>query len=99
MSQIETEKQQDTLYLIGELDTNSLNTIWRKQPDLLSAVTSVDVSKLVRVDSAGLALLVYFCNAYNVKLQGINPQLQKLIELYDLEPVIMDASSASKDNG
>lgn len=90
MSRIETENQQDRLYLAGELDVNSLHDIWQKQQTLLAAVACIDVSKLVRVDSAGLALLVYFCNQYKVKLAGISPQLQKLIELYDLEPVIND---------
>ncbi|MDF7670434.1 STAS domain-containing protein [Orbaceae bacterium ESL0721] len=88
MAQIETKKEQDRLYLAGELDIHSLNEIWRTEQSLLVAVKTVDVAKLERVDSAGLALLVYLCNQYGVKLAGINPQLQKLIDLYDLAPVI-----------
>jgi phospholipid transport system transporter-binding protein len=88
MSRIQTEKQQNTLNLIGELDAHSLNDLWSTQHTLLINVTHIDVAKVTRVDSPGLATLVYFCNQYNVKLTGISPQLQTLIELYDLQTVI-----------
>ncbi|MCX8583982.1 MULTISPECIES: STAS domain-containing protein [unclassified Gilliamella] len=88
MSRIQAEKQQNALNLIGELDFHSLNDLWIAQDTLLSNVSHIDVSKVTRVDSSGLATLVYFCNQYNVKLTGISPQLQTLIELYDLQTVI-----------
>ncbi|OCG28087.1 hypothetical protein A9G11_11275 [Gilliamella sp. wkB108] len=90
MSRIQTETRQDILYLSGELDAHSLNEIWTTQSSLLNRTTSIDVAQLTRVDSSGLAILVYFCIKYQVKLSGINPQLQTLIALYDLQPVLDD---------
>lgn len=90
MSQITTEKQQDILYLKGELDAHSLNDVWSIQNTLLKDVKKIDVAQLIRVDSSGLATLVYFCNKYSVTLDSVNPQLQTLIALYDLQPVIQE---------
>ncbi|MCX8573984.1 MULTISPECIES: STAS domain-containing protein [unclassified Gilliamella] len=89
MSRITTEKQQDILYLKGELDAHSLSDIWSIQNTLLKEVKKIDVAQLIRVDSSGLATLVYFCNKYNVTLDSVNPQLLTLIALYDLQPVIL----------
>lgn len=89
MSRITTEKQQDILYLKGELDAHSLSNIWSIQNTLLKEVKKIDVAQLIRVDSSGLATLVYFCNKYNVTLDSVNPQLLTLIALYDLQPVIL----------
>ena len=88
MSRIQAEKQQNTLNLIGELDAHSLNGLWSTQNTLLNGVTDISVTQVTRVDSSGLATLVYFCNKYNINLTGISPQLQTLIELYDLQTVI-----------
>lgn len=90
MSRITTEKQQNILYLKGELDAHSLNDIWSIQNTLLNEVKKIDVAQLIRVDSSGLATLVYFCNKYNVTLDSVNPQLLTLIALYDLQPVILE---------
>ena len=89
MSRITTEKQQDILYLKGELDAHSLSDIWSIKNTLLKEVKKIDVAQLIRVDSSGLATLVYFCNKYNVTLDSVNPQLLTLIALYDLQPVIL----------
>ncbi|MCX8726731.1 STAS domain-containing protein [Gilliamella sp. B2838] len=89
MSRIKADKQYNVLYLKGELDAHSLNEIWSTQHSILNGVTTIDVAQLTRVDSSGLATLVYFCTKYQTKLMGINPQLQTLIALYDLQPVIM----------
>lgn len=89
MSRITTEKQQNILYLKGELDAHSLSDIWSIQNTLLKEVKKIDVAQLIRVDSSGLATLVYFCNKYNVTLDSVNPQLLTLIALYDLQPVIL----------
>ncbi|OCG59335.1 MULTISPECIES: STAS domain-containing protein [unclassified Gilliamella] len=88
MSRITTEKQQDVLCLFGELDVHSLNDLWSTQNTILNGIKHIDVGQLTRVDSSGLATLVYFCNKYNVGLKGINPQLQTLLTLYDLQQVI-----------
>lgn len=88
MSCIKAKNQQNILYLMGELDAYSLNEIWATQSSLLNNVKSIDVAQLTRVDSVGLATLVFFCIKYQVQLTGINPQLQTLITLYDLQPVL-----------
>lgn len=88
MLQIETDNQQNQVYLKGELSVNSLNDLWSKRQSLFSSIKRVNLAELVRVDSCGLATLVYFCNQYGIKVEGINPQLQTLIELYDLQSVI-----------
>lgn len=88
MLQIETDQQQQGLCLKGELDAHTLHTIWSQQKDLLTLVKRIDVTDLVRVDSSGLALLVYFCHQYRVKLIGVSAQLQALIELYDLKKLL-----------
>ncbi|MWP50080.1 MULTISPECIES: STAS domain-containing protein [unclassified Gilliamella] len=88
MSRIKTEKQQEILSLQGELDVHSLNDLWSIQNTILNGVKYIDVAQLTRVDSSGLATLIYFYNKYHVKLKGINPQLQTLITLYDLQPVL-----------
>ncbi|OCG06648.1 hypothetical protein A9G13_10335 [Gilliamella sp. wkB178] len=88
MSRISAENQQQVLYLKGELDAHSLNEIWATQKSLFNGTKSIDVAQLTRVDSSGLATLVYFCIKYQLQLTGINPQLQTLIALYDLQPVL-----------
>ncbi|OCG01425.1 STAS domain-containing protein [Gilliamella sp. wkB112] len=88
MSRISAENQQQILYLKGELDVHSLNEIWTTQKSLFNSTKAIDVAQLTRVDSAGLATLVYFCIKYQLQLAGINPQLQTLIALYDLQPVL-----------
>lgn len=90
MSRIKTDKQQDVLYLQGELDVHSLNDLWTTQSSILNGVKYINLGELTRVDSSGLATLVYFCIKYCVKLKNINPQLQTLITLYDLQDVIDD---------
>lgn len=90
MSRIETKKQQDILYLKGELDIHLLDDLWSAQNSMLNGVKYINVGQLTRVDSSGLAILVYFCNKYYVKLKNINPQLQTLITLYDLHSVFDD---------
>ncbi|QIQ22497.1 STAS domain-containing protein [Zophobihabitans entericus] len=88
MSQsVQWQKQQQTLVLSGVLDRNTLNTIWQ-ETDIAQNMQSIDVSALTRVDSAGLALLAYYCTHHDIALRGVSSQLSTLIELYNLSTVI-----------
>ncbi|WP_392552704.1 hypothetical protein RHO13_04895 [Orbus wheelerorum] len=89
LTSISIEKQARTLYLDGILDCNTLAQIWSQHSKLLTNIDNIDVAKLNRVDSSGLALLTYLCIKYNTKLTGVSLQLTTLIELYDLDPVIL----------
>lgn len=82
------EKQATSLYLKGILDRRNLELVWSQYQQYVH-IDQIDVSGLIRVDSAGLALLVHLCLAYNAILSGVTPQLQTLIELYELEPVVL----------
>ena len=80
------------LSLQGELVHNSLAELWQQRRQALSGVKTIDVSKLSRVDSAGLALLVHFSTSSAdqevVTLQGVIPALHSLVMLYNLSDVL-----------
>jgi len=86
---ISMQKQENTLYLDGILDCNTLVQVWSQHSHLLTNINNIDVANLNRVDSSGLALLTYLCIKYNTKLTSASLQLKMLIELYDLAPVIL----------
>lgn len=83
-----TQKQANTLCLTGILDCSTLNQVWSQHKHLLANIIHIDVAKLSRVDSAGLALLTYLCIEYNTQLTGVSSQLSTLIELYDLNSIM-----------
>lgn len=86
---ITTEVRDKILYLNGVLDCHTLDSIWQQKQQLLDTIKAIDVSKVTRVDSSGLALLTYCCIEQNAKLIAINPQLETLIELYDLDAIVV----------
>lgn len=86
---ITTEVRDEILYLNGVLDCHTLNSVWQQKQQLLDKIKAIDVSKVTRVDSSGLALLTYCCIQQNAKLIATNPQLQTLIELYDLDAIVV----------
>lgn len=89
MQVITVQKQDKILHLSGVLDCDTLNQLWHNRTELLKDITGIDVSALNRVDSAGLALLTYFCIKQNIKLIAINRQLKTLIVLYDLDALLV----------
>lgn len=89
LTTLTTQKQDSTLYFGGVLDCNTLVKVWSQRSSLLAGISNIDVAKLDRADSSGLALLTYLCIEYQAKLIGIAPQLKTLIELYDLDPIIL----------
>ncbi|MBT0719762.1 lipid asymmetry maintenance protein MlaB [Rosenbergiella collisarenosi] len=84
--------EEGVLSLQGELVHNSLSELWQQRRQALSGVKIIDVSRLSRVDSAGLALLVHFSTSSAdqevVALQGVIPALHSLIMLYNLSDVL-----------
>lgn len=89
MQVITVQKQDNILHLRGVLDCDTLNELWHNRTDLLKDINCIDVSALSRVDSAGLALLAYFCIKQSIKLIEINQQLKSLIVLYDLDALLV----------
>lgn len=89
MSGITIQKQDNILHLSGILDCRSLNQLWQKKTELFTNIERVNVAKLTRVDSAGLALLTYFCIEQNLKLTDLNKRISMLITLYDLDEILV----------
>ncbi|UQY44600.1 lipid asymmetry maintenance protein MlaB [Erwinia sp. PK3-005] len=83
-----------TLYLRGELDRETLLSLWQQRETAMHDIAVIDVSGLQRVDSAGLALLVHL---RQIALQqgaspvfsGITDKLHSLITLYNLQQIIV----------
>ncbi|WP_127957756.1 lipid asymmetry maintenance protein MlaB [Serratia microhaemolytica] len=82
--------QQQTLFLQGELDRETLRPLWQQRQTLLAGKTILDLSQLQRVDSSGLALLFHFLQQQGatLKITGISEQLGTLITLYNLSEFI-----------
>ncbi|MGI2104530.1 STAS domain-containing protein [Shewanella frigidimarina] len=91
-----TFNQQDQRCIVsGRLTQDEVKQLWPKRHELFTASTQVvDLSALEYVDSAGVALLLAFIKLHasssqetSVSRQLVNPseQLNKMIELYDLD--------------
>ncbi|ATA25630.1 anti-sigma B factor antagonist [Brenneria goodwinii] len=87
------QSQQATLVLAGGLDRETLLPLWQQREMLLADKTTLDVSGLSRVDSAGLALLIHFyyqrsLNGGELRIIGAGDRLKTLIALYNLNEII-----------
>ena len=85
----------DTLALSGELDQDVLLPLWEIREEAVKGITSIDLSRVSRVDTGGLALLLHLIDlakkqGNNVTLQGVN---DKVYTLAILEQPISLASS------
>ena len=49
----------DTLALSGELDQDVLLPLWEIREEAVKGITSIDLSRVSRVDTGGLALLLH----------------------------------------
>lgn len=85
---IQYQKNESELVLIGELDYNTLNELW-KEPHLLDGINVINLDGLTRVDSSGLALLTYWSIKQNLTLTKLSDKLTTLISLYDLDSVLL----------
>ncbi len=84
------ESRQQVLILRGELDRETLLPLWQQRETLLAGKVCINVAQLMRVDSAGLALLVRLQHWRDnvLTLSGISRQLHALIVLYNLQHII-----------
>ncbi|EPF13983.1 MULTISPECIES: lipid asymmetry maintenance protein MlaB [Cedecea] len=78
-----------TLHLTGELDGETVQSLWQVREKAVAGVTSFELSGLTRVDTAGLALLIHLINiagrkGAEVRLQGASENLRTLAQLYNL---------------
>ena len=78
----------DTLALSGELDQDVLLPLWEIR-EAVKGITSIDLSRVSRVDTGGLALLLHLIDlakkqGNNVTLQGVNDKVYTLAKLYNL---------------
>ncbi|WP_225639204.1 lipid asymmetry maintenance protein MlaB [Candidatus Profftia sp. (ex Adelges kitamiensis)] len=82
--------EEKTLKLIGILDRNSLMIFWNNRYTMLHGKQTLDLSGLVRVDSAGLAMLVYLQNTRipQIFITGASERLLTLIAVYNLHDLL-----------
>ncbi|MFS2221307.1 lipid asymmetry maintenance protein MlaB [Pantoea sp. B65] len=88
-----------TLRLQGELDRETLLALWQQRETLSSAIDTIDVSALDRVDSAGLALLVHLRQILQQQgktplFTGVTDKLLSLITLYNLQQIIVSPAES-----
>ncbi|MDL4912716.1 MAG: lipid asymmetry maintenance protein MlaB [Enterobacterales bacterium endosymbiont of Blomia tropicalis] len=88
------QRNASTLLLSGELDRDTLLSLWQQRETLIKDVDVINVAALDRVDSAGLALLVHLreiarAQGTTPRFSGISDKLQSLITLYNLQQIIV----------
>ncbi|CAJ0993333.1 lipid asymmetry maintenance protein MlaB [Pantoea sp. Nvir] len=87
------KRNASTLALHGALDRDTLIALWQQRNDLINKVENIDVSGLILIDSAGLALLIHLQELVRRQCAapyfiGISDKLQSLINLYNLQNII-----------
>ncbi len=93
------QQQETSLHLSGKLDHETLLPLWEQRNKVMQGISSLDVSGLGRVDSAGLALLVHLQNiatqaGQQLTFHGVSDKLQSLITLYNLQQIIVSADKS-----
>ena len=81
--------------LIGELTFGSVNAALKQADDLISKGV-LDVSRVTRCDSAGVALLLELQRRSQaagrvLKIEGANEQLKQLVRSYGLNGILVAA--------
>jgi len=94
------QREASTLLLKGELDRDTLLSLWQQRDTLIKDVDIIDVAALERVDSSGLALLVHLreiarAQGITPRFAGISDKLQSLITLYHLQQIIVSADKSA----
>ncbi|MCS4273364.1 MULTISPECIES: lipid asymmetry maintenance protein MlaB [Raoultella] len=87
--QLSWTRSGERLALQGELDQDLLVPLWDDRAQATEGVSTIDLSAVTRVDTAGLALLVHFValirrQGREAQLIGKSDNLQTLIGLYNL---------------
>ncbi|MGK3143109.1 lipid asymmetry maintenance protein MlaB [Pantoea sp. C2G6] len=93
------DRDAGTLSLKGELDRDTLLSLWQQRETLIKDVDTIDVAALERVDSSGLALLVHLreiarAQGITPRFTGISDKLHSLITLYNLQQIIVSADKS-----
>lgn len=88
-----------TLRLQGELDRETLLSLWEQRETVMTQIDTIDVSALDRVDSAGLALLVHLRQILRQQGKsplfiGVTDKLRTLITLYNLQQIIVSPAES-----
>lgn len=91
--QLRWEVEAGQLRLIGELEGETLLPLWQQREVVMAGVDNIDVSRLQRVDTGGLALLVHLRqiairNGRQLRFSGMTGKLNSLITLYNLQEMI-----------
>ena len=82
----------DTLYINGDVSFESAAGLIRQLDKLpLNDVRRLDCSGIAHSDSAAVGLLLYL-QRRAIPLQGVNPPLQGLLNLYDVNGFFPDMS-------
>ncbi|MGC0890119.1 lipid asymmetry maintenance protein MlaB [Pantoea agglomerans] len=94
------EREASKLLLKGELDRDTLMSLWQQRETLIKDVDTIDVAALERVDSSGLALLVHLreiarAQGITPRFTGISDKLHSLITLYNLQQIIVSADKSA----
>lgn len=82
-----TLKNSTTLEFNGVLDRDAVPLLWEQLSSLNSRISSINAANIERIDSAGLAFLVYLVTHNKIAVSNPTPQLEMLIKLYNLESV------------
>jgi len=82
-------REGETLLLSGDLDQDLLVPLWESRDDAMRGATTIDLSGVLRVDTAGVALLVHLVatgkqQGHNVRLTGLSENVLTLAQLYNL---------------
>ncbi|VFP80344.1 lipid asymmetry maintenance protein MlaB [Candidatus Erwinia haradaeae] len=94
-NQLKWKIEKKNLYLTGALVHKTLLPLWQQRHLIMKCVDNIDICKLTRVDTGGLALLIHLQrnNAHHQKepcisISGITTQIHALITLYNLQTII-----------
>ncbi|WP_246543842.1 STAS domain-containing protein [Candidatus Profftia tarda] len=71
-------------------------SFWKERDILLEGKKCFDLSRLERLDSAGLAMLVYLQHSSypRIAVAGVNQHVKMLIELYNLHDILITESTS-----
>ncbi|KOC91309.1 lipid asymmetry maintenance protein MlaB [Winslowiella iniecta] len=97
--QLSWQVEASTLRLQGELDRETLLSLWEQRETVMKQIDTIDVSALDRVDSAGLALLVHLRQILQQQgksplFTGVTDKLSSLITLYNLQQIIVSTTES-----
>ena len=87
--QLSWNRDGERLALRGELDQELILPLWNARAQATDGVSTIDLSDVSRVDSAGVALLVHFValvrrQGKTAQVVGKSENLQTLVSLYNL---------------